>query len=404
MNDSAPESSCGLLPGGFQASGVACGIKADSSTLDVALFVADGPVSAAGVFTLNRVCGAPVKVSRDRVPSEDVRAVIVNSGNANACTGARGIEDAETMARLVARRLGCAPESVLVCSTGVIGHYLPMDVIGVGIEAVVEVLGDSAESFAAAARAMMTTDTVLKQSVHEASLSGGACRVSGAAKGAAMIGPNMATMLAVVMTDASLTPQQTDAVLRQAVDSSFNSISVEGHTSTSDTVLLLAGGSKEGLKREGDLEAITGAVTRVCQDLARAIVADAEGADHLVQIDVRGLRTREEAERIARTVADDLLVKTAITGNDPNWGRIVSCCGRAGVELVEGDITLGINGTLIYSEGLPVEYDEQAVSRAMRDDEQVEIELSFPFGESSARFWTCDLTTEYVRLNSEYTT
>jgi len=404
MNDSLPDTRGGLLPVGFKASGVACGIKADPSTLDVALFVADAPVAAAGVFTLNRVCGAPVKVSRDRVPSEGVRAVVINSGNANACTGARGIEDAETMAAWVARRLDCSPESVLVCSTGVIGHYLPMDEIAGGIEAAVEVLGDSAESFEAAARAMMTTDTVVKQSVHEVSLSGGVCRVSGAAKGAAMIGPNMATMLAVVMTDASLTAECADMVLRRAVDASFNSISVEGHTSTSDTVLLLAGGSGKAADGEGDLEAISEAVTAVCQELARAIVADAEGAEHLIQIDVRGLRTTEEAERIARTVADDALVKTAITGNDPNWGRIVSCCGRTGVELVESDITLEINGTLIYREGVVVEYDEQAVSRAMRDDEQVEIELSFPFGESSTRFWTCDLTTEYVRLNSEYTT
>jgi len=228
--------------------------------------------------------------------------------------------------------------------------------------------------------------------------------VSGAAKGAAMIGPNMATMLAVVMTDASLTAEQADSVLRRAVDASFNSISVEGHTSTSDTVLLLAGGGGVPTEGDGDLEAITMAVTRVCQDLARAIVADAEGADHLVQIDVRGLRTREEAELIARTVADDALVKTAITGNDPNWGRIVSCCGRTGVELVEDDITLSINGIVIYREGIPVEYDEETVSAAMRDGQQVEIELSFPFGEASTRFWTCDLTTEYVRLNSEYTT
>jgi len=404
MNDSSPESHCGLLPVGFKAAGIACGIKADPSTLDVALFVADAPVAAAGVFTLNRVCGAPVKVSRDRVPSACVRAVVINSGNANACTGSRGIEDAETMAGWVARRLDCAPESVLVCSTGVIGHYLPMDLIDGGIGAAVEVLGDSAESFELAARAMMTTDTVVKQSVHEASLSAGVCRVSGAAKGAAMIGPNMATMLAVVMTDASLSAEEADGVLRRAVDASFNSISVEGHTSTSDTVLLLAGGSGPSIDREDDLEAISEAVTAVCQDLARAIVADAEGAEHLVQIDVRGLRTTEEAERIARTVADDALVKTAITGNDPNWGRIVSCCGRTGVELVESDITLEINGTLIYREGVPVAYDLQAVSRAMRDDEQVVIELSFPFGESSTRFWTCDLTTEYVRLNSEYTT
>ncbi len=400
VDDSTP---C-LLPDGFRAAAVACGIKDDPTTLDLALFVADGPVAAAGVFTGNRVCGAPVKVSRERVPDSRVRAVVINSGNANACTGARGIEDAKAMTAAVAAKVGCDPESVLVCSTGVIGHYLPIERITAGIPRVVDSLAGSPEAFHSAARAMMTTDTVAKQSVHEVTLAGGTCRVSGAAKGAAMIGPNMGTMLAVVMTDAVMTPDQADGTLRMAVDASFNSISVEGHTSTSDTVLLLAGGGGPVVGGDGDLAAIAVAMTSVCRDLARAIVADAEGADHLVQIDVGGLRTREEAEVIARTVADDALVKTAITGNDPNWGRIVSCCGRTGVDLVEDDITLAINGTTIFQEGTPVEYDQQAVSAAMRDEEQVVIELRFPFGEASTRFWTCDLTTEYVRLNSEYTT
>ena len=408
MSDSLhDDSNPTLLPAGFRAAGVACGIKNDPDTLDLAVFAADGPVTAAGVFTRNRVCGAPVKVSRERVPGEAVRAVIVNSGNANACTGSRGIADAKLMTAVVAEQLGCDPEAVLVCSTGVIGHYLPIETIVSGIPRVVEELDDSPEAFHTAARAMMTTDTVAKQSVHAVQLSDGSCRVSGAAKGAAMIGPNMATMLAVVMTDAPLTASQADSVLRQAVDASFNSISVEGHTSTSDSVLLLAGGDSRGRAgnlEQADLQAVATAVTRVCQDLARAIVADAEGADHLVQIDVGGLRTRAEAELIARTIADDALVKTAITGNDPNWGRIVSCCGRTGVELVENDITLSINGTRIFEKGVPVEYDEVLLSTSMRDAPQVEIELTFPFGEESTRFWTCDLTTEYVRLNSEYTT
>ena len=405
MSDSLhDDSSPALLPAGFRTAGVACGIKDDLDTLDLAVFAADGPVTAAGVFTQNRACGAPVKVSRERVPGEGVRAVVVNSGNANACTGSRGIEDAKLMTAVVAEQLGCDPEAVLVCSTGVIGHYLPLELITSGIPRVAASLSDSPEAFHAAALAMMTTDTVAKQSVHEATLAEGTCRVSGAAKGAAMIGPNMGTMLAVVMTDAVMTPGQVDTVLRTAVDASFNSISVEGHTSTSDSVLLLAGGGEGSNVGEADLDTVTAAVTRVCQDLARAIVADAEGADHLVQIDVNGMRTRGEAELIARTIADDALVKTAITGNDPNWGRIVSCCGRTGVELVENDITLSINGTRIFEKGVPVEYDETQLSTSMRDAPQVEIDLSFPFGPYSTRFWTCDLTTEYVRLNSEYTT
>ena len=402
MNDLSQESSSLQLPAGFQAAGVACGIKHDPQTLDLALFVANGPATAAGVFTRNRVCGAPVKVSRARVPGSALRAVVINSGNANACTGERGIEDALAMTSAVAEQLGCSSEAVLVCSTGVIGRFLPLEKITAGIPRLVDSLEDSPEAFRAAARAMMTTDTVTKQSVRDIQLAGGPYRVSGVAKGAAMIGPNMATMLAVVMTNAVLTPEEADRILRTAVDASFNCISVEGHTSTSDTVLLLSGGQGSG--GDLDLEAVGTAVTEVCTELACAIVRDAGGADHLVQIDVTGMRSRAEAERIARTVADDALVKTAIAGNDPNWGRIVSCCGRTGVELVEDDITLAINGTVIYRSGTPQDYDEATLSAAMRDGDQVEILLSFPFGDAAIRFWTCDLTTEYVRLNSEYTT
>lgn len=392
------------LPAGFQAAGVACGLKQDPDTLDLALLTADRPVVAAGVFTRNRVCGAPVKVSRQRVPSTAVRAVVINSGNANACTGERGIDDARTMTSEVARELGCRPEEVLVCSTGVIGHFLPIEKITAGIPRAVAALGETVEAFEGAARAMLTTDTVTKQSGRELVLSGGKCRVSGVAKGAAMIGPNMATMLAVVMTDATLSTDEADGMLRRAVDESFNCVSVEGHTSTSDSVILLAGQGQPSPVTAEDLDQIGRAVRDVCIELARAIVGDAEGADHLVKIDVSGLKTRKEAERIARTIADDALVKTAITGNDPNWGRIVSCCGRCGVELAEDDITLAINGIEIYREGNPTAYDETRLSGSMRDSDEVHIELSFPFGDATVRFWTCDLTTEYVRLNSEYTT
>lgn len=392
------------LPAGFQAAGVACGLKQDPGVLDLALLVSSQPVVAAGVFTQNRVCGAPVKVSRQRVPSAAVRAVVINSGNANACTGQRGIDDARAMTAEVAREIGCQPEEVLVCSTGVIGHFLPIEKITAGIPRAVAALGETAENFGDAARAMLTTDTVTKQSGRELVLSSGPCRVSGVAKGAAMIGPNMATMLAVVMTDATLSTNEAEEILRQAVDTSFNCVSVEGHTSTSDSVILLAGNSQASSASTDDLDQVGRAVNEVCVELARAIVGDAEGADHLVTIDVSGLKTREEAERIARTVADDVLVKTAITGNDPNWGRIVSCCGRCGVTLVEDDITLAINGTEIYREGNPMAYDETGLSASMRESGEVHIELSFPFGEATVRFWTCDLTTEYVRLNSEYTT
>ena len=394
------------LPIGFKTSGTTCGIKA-SQSLDLALFVSDKPAAAAGVFTRNRVCGAPVQLSRQRVPAANVRAVIINSGNANACTGERGITDAESMTATVAQCIDCDPSSVLVCSTGVIGHFLPMDKIQTGIARGVEVLGPSESDFELAARAIMTTDSVQKQSVREASINGKTVRVSGAAKGAAMIAPNMGTMLGVVMTDTELTPAQTDAILRHAVNRSFNCISVEGHTSTSDTVILMANAAancRPVATDDDNFNAIQRMVTEVCLDLAQAIIRDAEGADHFVQVTVRGATSEADARTIAKTIADDALVKTAITGNDPNWGRIVSACGRTGIELTELDITLDLNQVRIFERGTPVQYDEAALSNSMRDADQVTIEIQLPFGEASANYWTSDLTQEYVRLNSEYTT
>lgn len=393
------------LPAGFRTASAACGIKNNTDKLDLALFVSAEPATAAGVFTTNRVCGAPVKISRERVPSDNVRAVIINSGNANACTGPRGIDDARWMTREIADGLGCAADSVLVCSTGVIGRYLPVDKLRVGIPLVVDNLEDSAESFASAARAMMTTDTVPKQAGREAVLGGVTVRVSGVCKGAAMIAPNMATMLGVIMTDAALTPESADRLLRHAVDRSFNCISVEGHTSTSDSVILLANGAAGGGSLSGDDEqTLQQMLDEVAKELAVAIIQDAEGADHLITLDVKGLSTREEAVLIAKTIANDALVKTAITGADPNWGRIISCVGRTGIDVNEEDIRLSINGTLIFENGVAADYDEKALSQSMRDNRDVHIELGFPRGESAVRFWTCDLTQEYVRLNSDYTT
>ena len=394
------------LPLGFKTSGTCCGIKA-SNKLDLALFVSEQPASAAGVFTRNLVCGAPVQLSRQRVPATGVRAVIINSGNANACTGERGLTDAETMTSTVANLIDCESKSVLVCSTGVIGHNLPMDKIEPGIPVGFESLGSDDTHYELAAQAMMTTDTKQKQSVREATINGKLVRVSGAAKGAAMIAPNMGTMLAIVMTDAELTADQTDKMLRHAVDRSFNCISVEGHTSTSDSVILLANGANESgpiADDDSNYAAIQQLIDEVCLELAQAIIHDAEGAEHFVEITVRGAATQTDAATIARTIADDALVKTAITGNDPNWGRIVSACGRTGIKLTEHDISLDLNNVRIFERGTPVNYDEAALSTSMQNAEQVTIEISLPFGDANATHWTCDLTQEYVRLNSEYTT
>jgi glutamate N-acetyltransferase/amino-acid N-acetyltransferase len=392
------------LPGGFKAGGVYCGIKTDPSKLDLALFVSDRPATAAGVFTKNQVCGAPVKVSRERVPTASARAVVINSGIANAATGQRGIEDAEWMTAQIAERIDCDPEAVLVCSTGVIGNFLSRDVLQSGLGSVVGAVTETPDGYLAGATGMMTTDTVPKQSVREVAVAGGTVRVSGACKGAAMIAPNMATMLGVVMTDAELTPDQADAFLREGVNKSFNSITVEGHTSTSDTVLLLANGAAgAGPLSDDDANKVADAILEVCLELAQAIIRDAEGAAHFVTIHANGFASETDARAICRMVAEDALVKTAVTGNDPNWGRIISACGRTSVKLTEENLSLRINGNLIYESGSPTDFDATVVSEAMAMGE-VTFEIESDLGSESACFWTSDLTQEYVRLNSEYTT
>jgi glutamate N-acetyltransferase/amino-acid N-acetyltransferase len=319
------------IPEGYRFAGVTCGIKADRTKRDLSLLVSDREAAAAGVFTTNRVCAAPVQCCRKRLPSSRVRGIVVNSGNANACTGEQGVTDAERMASELARRLGGSPEQALVCSTGIIGHPLPMEKVAAGIGAAVDLLGSDAERLQAAAEGILTTDTRTKVAGRSVQTPAGAARVLGIAKGAAMIGPNMATMLAFVLTDAQASPEVLDQTLRAAVDRSFHCISVEGHTSTNDTVLLLANGAG-GLKAPGgSASPFTEAVGEVCEELAQAIVEDAEGMTHRITIDVSGTRTDADARRIAKTVADSALVKTAVFGADPNWGRICSAAGYAGV-------------------------------------------------------------------------
>ncbi len=393
------------LPQGFRAAGHACGIKSDPTKLDLSLFVSHVPSVAAGVFTQNRVVGAPVHVSRERVPSSTVRGVVINSGNANACTGERGLDDSRWMTAEVAKGLGCDETDLLVCSTGVIGHFLPRQKLATGFGPVVEKLGDSADSLVSAARGMMTTDTVHKLASRTIDVHGTRVTVTGAAKGAAMIAPNMATMLAVVMTDAALSTEQAMSILREAVDASFNCISVDGHTSTSDTVLLLANGQCASTpaaqsSRGADVQR---AIAEVCADLSQQIIRDAEGAEHFVTLDVSGCASRKEAALIAKTVANSALVKTAITGNDPNWGRIVSAAGYSGINFAERECSLRVNSTSLYEAGTPVAFDAAAVSKAMATGE-VHIDLHFTRGNASVRFWMTDLTAEYVRQNSEYTT
>lgn len=389
------------LPLGFQFAGTYAGIKKNASKRDMALIVSDRDATAVGMFTTNRVCAAPVQVCRGRVPSATARGVIVNSGNANACTGEQGVRDAEEMTSLAAAKLGIAPKQLLVCSTGVIGRPLPMEKIRAGIDQLTPTLGSTSASFEAAALGILTTDTRIKTAHRQIEVSGTSVTVAGFAKGAAMIGPNMATMLAFVLTDAVAAPTQLRPILKDAVDASFHSISVEGHTSTNDTVLLFANGASG---QTPPADALAEAIQDVAIDLAVQIVDDAEECTHRLTIDVVGTRTLAEARTIAKAVADSPLVKTAVFGNDPNWGRICSAAGYCGVPFEEKDLSLRVNGTLLYDCGAPTPFDGAAESARMKESKEVHIELIFTLGEERCRFWSSDLSTGYVRFNAEYTT
>ncbi|MFO0789822.1 MAG: bifunctional glutamate N-acetyltransferase/amino-acid acetyltransferase ArgJ [Pirellulales bacterium] len=404
------------LPQGFRAAGVYSGVKRNDSKLDLSLIVSDRPAVAAGVYTRNLVCAAPVKFDRERTPSDSIRVVAINSGCANACTGDQGDADAQQMAAWAAEAVGARPEQALVMSTGVIGAMMPMDKIRAGIEAAAKQLGHDEESLDRAARGIMTTDTVPKLRGREVAIGGIPTRITGIAKGAAMIGPNMATMLSVVMTDACLRKQDAQAALVDAVDESFHCISVDGHMSTNDTVILLANGAAAAggdaariddtvvpLSGKG-LEDFRTTLFEVCEDLAQSIPADGEGATHLITVEVHGCRSRQDALRIGKTIADSPLVKTAIAGADPNWGRIVSAAGYAGVPFDPSKVTLHLNGLLLYERGAPVDFDADAVSKSIAGDRDTSIVLILEEGKACARFWTTDLTAEYVRLNADYHT
>jgi glutamate N-acetyltransferase/amino-acid N-acetyltransferase len=393
------------LARGYRYNGSYGGIRPDPNRLDLALFVSDTPAAAAGVFTQNQVCAAPVQVTRQRVPTAAARGVVVCSGNANACTGERGLADAQRMTVVAAEALGCQPEQMLVCSTGIIGRHLPMHSIEPAIRQAAGHLQADQTAFGNAARAILTTDTRIKVATRSITLEDREIRLTGLAKGAAMIGPNMATMLAFVLTDARVAPQGLQQLVRQAADTSFNCISVEGHTSTNDTLLLFANGAAGGNDLAGaSLEHYGHAVTGVCEDLARAIADDSEGISHLITIQVEGLRNNAEARRVAKTVAESALVKTAIFGADPNWGRIVSAAGYAGVEFAEQDLSLWLGETLLYAKGTPQPFDGAAASAYVKTNREVTLRLVFTLGPGRCRFWTCDLGYEYIRLNAEYTT
>jgi len=387
-------------PGGFRAAAVAAGIKPEG--LDVALLVADMGCSAAAVFTTNRAQAAPVVVSREHLAAGQARAVVVNAGCANAGTGEQGLRDARETAALVARELGCRPGEVVVASTGVIGVRLPMDKLRQGIAHAVPSL--SREGGAAAARAILTTDTRPKEAVVEFPLDGHRATVGAMAKGSGMIAPNMATLLAFFTTDAALDPRLLHRALREAVGVSLNRITVDGDTSTNDMALVLASGAVpvKAIMEEGrDYDAFRAALTQAAREIAGMIVRDGEGATRVAEVRVEGARVESDADRIARTVAESPLVKTALNGGDPNWGRVLAAVGRAGVDLDMGQVDLFLGDVWVAEGGRAREYDEARARRALAED-PIRIRVRLKEGRASGWMWTCDLSHGYVDINAHY--
>jgi glutamate N-acetyltransferase/amino-acid N-acetyltransferase len=390
------------LARGYRYAGIVSGLRSEPNRRDIAVIASELPAACAGAFTQNRICAAPVQVSRKRLPRADARAIVICSGNANAATGDQGVRDAERMAELTAEGLGCANEQVLVASTGVIGRPLPMPILEAGIPLAVASLKPVATALDDAAHAILTTDTRIKVATRDC----GVFKVTGFAKGAAMIGPNLATMLGFVMTDAMVPPPLLRAYVKDACDRSFNCVSVDGHTSTNDSVFLMANGANGRGMLVGDAaHDYFAAVRDVCAELAKAIAADAEGAEHVVTLHVNGARTYEDAHRIAKAIAESPLVKAAIYGGDPNWGRIVSAAGYCGVPFDEKSMSLTMGDLPLYDHGRPLPFDAKAASAYLKSNREVTFTLSFdPAGPGNCTFYTCDLTPEYVKLNADYTT
>ena len=397
---------------GVSASGIHAGFRADPERRDMALVASDHACVCAATFTQNRFCAAPVQVSRKRAASGKARAVILNSGNANASTGEPGLRVAEASCALVAQALGCDEQEVLVASTGVIGVQLPLGPYETGVPQAVSALEHSPAAAHDAARAVMTTDTVPK----EVSLAGEVpcgqggtpltVHVGGFVKGSGMIMPNMATMLCVLSTDAPLTHEAAQAALFAAVSQTFNKVTVDSDTSTNDTCILLATGDAGGQAIDQDSPAfaqVAAAIRCACENLARKIAADGEGATKLVTVDVVGAANDEDADTVARAIANSPLVKTAIFGHDANWGRVAGAAGKCGVAFDQYDVDIDFLGVPVLRVGLPLPMDEDDMLRRFEEPE-IDIAIRLGAGDAHARIWTCDLTHDYVTINGDYRT
>ncbi len=387
---------------GFRAAGVSAGIKANGNP-DLALLVSDTPAQVTAVFTTNKTLAAPVVVSKEHLTRSGgtARAVIVNSGCANACTGDQGMQDAREMAAETARLIGCPIEQVLVASTGVIGVGLPMAKLRDGLPLAFGALG--ADQGPAAARAIMTTDLSPKEAARRLTIGGREAAIGGMAKGAGMIEPMMATMLGFVTTDAAVPQALLDRALREAVDETFNAITVDGDSSTNDCVMLFANGASGAVVDEADYGVFRASLTEVCRELALAIVRGGEGATKLVTVNVTGAASATEARQAAKVIANSLLVKTALHGGDPNWGRLICAAGRAGVTFDPARAAVRMGSIVLFKDGQP--HDElAAVAAQYLKGTELTIGVDLGSGSASSTVWTCDLSAEYVRINADYRT
>jgi glutamate N-acetyltransferase / amino-acid N-acetyltransferase len=386
----------------YDAGAVRCGIKDGGAKLDLGVVVSRRPAVLAGVFTRNRAAAAPVIIGRRRVARGVGSVVLVNSGNANACTGAQGLKDAEAMCTAAASRFGVQGEDVIVLSTGVIGVPLPMDRLLDGVSR----LQPTDASGGDFAHAIMTTDTRHKEAAVEADCRGVAVRIGGAAKGAGMIHPNMATLLGILTTDAGAAGPFLQAALANAVERSFNMISVDGDTSTNDSVVLLANGAAGGAIIDAgspEAAAFEAALGAVCIDLAKQLVRDAEGARTLIEVQVTGAPSESDARQIARAISSSSLVKTAVFGGDPNWGRVLCAAGYAGDALDPDRATLFLNDIRLFDRGIGVSFSRDSASRMLRQPD-VRLALDLGRGDASATAWGCDMSYDYVKINADYTT
>ena len=390
-------------PAGFTSAALHSGIKKVPGKLDLLVIAAAAPVPAAALFTVNLAQAAPVLVSKSNLAASGhrARAIVVNSGCANACTGETGMNDAGTMASETAKALGCRPEEVLVASTGVIGVALPIQKVVTGIRDAVTAL--SAGKGSEAAQAIMTTDPFPKEHAVRVQTASGAFTVGGTAKGSGMIEPNMATMLGFLTTDAAVAPALLQRALHESALDTFNAITVDGECSTNDTLFALASGASGVTVDESNYDALLQGLLAVSRELALGIVRGGEGATKLISITVRNAASKADARQVARTIANSPLVKTAVHGADPNWGRIVAAAGRSGVQFDINKATVHVGGILLFENGLPHDENADQAGEYFKRD-TVDIEVSLGNGAAEATIWGCDLSAEYVKINGEYRT